>query len=93
MHKVLVTGAAGFVGSALCSRLVFDNKVISTDIAGNCVSRTNITWEQTDLSESNAVTVICAKYSPDVVIHCAGIAHQKIEAIDLATYLRVNSDD
>ena len=38
------------------------------------------------------MAVICEKYSPDVVIHCAGIAHQKIGAVDSATYMRVNSE-
>ena len=44
------------------------------------------------LTNLNSVTAICEKYSPDVVIHCAGIAHQKIGAVDSATYMRVNSE-
>ena len=32
------------------------------------------------------------KYSSDVVIHCAGIAHQKMGAVDSATYMWVNSE-
>ena len=27
-----------------------------------------------------------------MVIHCAGIAHQKIKAVDAVTYMRVNSE-
>ena len=32
--KVLITGAAGFIGSALCRRLASGNKVIGVDITG-----------------------------------------------------------
>jgi len=90
--EVLITGATGFIGNALISRLASDNKVIGTDITENCIGRANITWEQADLSDSDAVAVIFEKYSPDVIIHCAGIAHQKIGAIDFDTYMRVNSE-
>jgi nucleoside-diphosphate-sugar epimerase len=38
------------------------------------------------------VATICEKYSLDVVIHCAGIAHQKIGVVDSDTYMRVNSE-
>jgi len=38
------------------------------------------------------MAAICEKYYPDVVIHCAGIAHQKIGAVDPAKYMRVNSE-
>jgi len=69
-RKVLITGANGFIGRALCGRLASDN----------------------DLTDSDSVAAICEKYSPDVVIHCAGIAHQKIGAVDSATYMRVNSE-
>ena len=44
------------------------------------------------MTDSDSVAAICEKYSPDVVIHCAGIAHQKIGAIDSVTYMRVNSE-
>ncbi len=32
--NVFVTGANGFIGSALCRRLAYDNKVIGVDITG-----------------------------------------------------------
>lgn len=92
MKNILVTGAAGFIGSALCSRLASDNKVIGIDITKGPDKFSNITLEQADLTDFNSVDAICEKYYPNVVIHCAGIAHQKIGVVDLATYLRVNSD-
>jgi len=89
--NILITGANGFIGSALCGRLASGNKVIGVDITGPSDGAFNIAWEQADLIDQDSVSVICEKYSPDVVIHCAGIAHQKIGMVDSATYMRVNS--
>ena len=90
--NVLITGANGFIGSALHNRLASGNKVIGVDITGPADGALNIAWEQADLTDQDFVSVICEKYSPDTVIHCAGIAHQKIGAVDSATYMRVNSE-
>ena len=91
-QTMLVTGVTGFIGQALCGRLSSGNKVIGVDIAGPADGALNISWEQADLTDGDSVAAICEKYSPDVVIHCAGIAHQKIGAVDSATYMRVNSE-
>ncbi len=90
--NTLITGANGFIGRALCSRLASDNKVVGVDITGPPDGALNIAWERTDLTDSDSVAAICEKYSPDVVIHCAGIAHQKIGTVDSVTYMRVNSE-
>jgi len=90
--NVLVTGANGFIGRALCSQLASDNKVVGVDITAPPDGALNIAWERADLTDSDSVAAICEKYFPDVVIHCAGIAHQKIGTIDFATYMRVNSE-
>ena len=90
--NILITGAGGFIGRALCSSLSSSNKVVGIDIAKKDDKSTNIAWEQADLTDSDSVATICEKHSPDVVIHCAGIAHQKIGAIGFDTYMRVNSE-
>ncbi len=90
--NILITGANGFIGKALRSRLASGNKVIGVDITGPVDGRLNIAWEQADLADRDLAVAICDKYSPDVVIHCAGIAHQKIGVVDSATYMRVNSE-
>lgn len=89
---VLVSGAAGFIGSALCSRLSSGNEVIEVDIADLTDKALNIVWEHADLTDSDSVAAICEKYSPDVIIHCAGIAHQKMGAVESFTYMLVNSE-
>lgn len=91
-RNIIIKGSNGFIGSVLCGRLASDNNVIGVDKVST-PSPENFAYEQVDLTEFNSVYAICAKYSPDVVIHCAGIAHQKIGAIDFDTYMRVNSDD
>ena len=90
--NILITGANGFIGKALRGRLASGNKVIGVDITGPAGGALNIAWEQADLTDQDSVSVICEKYSPDVVIHCAGVAHQKIGMVDSATYMRVNSE-
>jgi len=93
MQKYLITGATGFIGKALCYKLSPDNnKVIGIYNTKSPDDHVKISWEQADLTDFNSVTAICEKYLPDVVIHCAGIAHQKIGAVDSATYMRVNSE-
>ena len=89
---IFVTGANGFIGSALCNRLSGYNRVIGIDIKDGSFDSEKIDREHADLTDWDSVASICEKYSPDVVIHCAGIAHQKIGAVDSATYMRVNSE-
>jgi len=90
--NILITGAAGFIGGALCSHFSDDNRVIGADITKGPDRPIHVIWEQIDLTDENAVVAICETYSPDVIIHCAGLAHQKIGAVSTATYMRVNSE-
>ena len=102
---MLITGANGFIGSTLCRRLASDNKVIAVDITVPTEGALNIAWEQADppaspervrwragLTDGDVAAAICERHSPDVVIHCAGIAHQKIGAVDSTAYMRGNSE-
>jgi len=66
--------------------------VVGVDIAKGADKSPNIAWEQADLTDWDSSAEIFEKYSPDVVVHCAGIAHQKIGAVDAAAYMRVNSE-
>lgn len=92
MKNALITGTAGFIGSALCNQLSTKSEVIGVDTAKDPDKSTNNSWEQTDLTDGNSVIAICEKHSPDVVVHCAGIAHQKIGSVDYETYIKVNSE-
>jgi len=90
---IIITGANGFIGRALCQNLSQYDNVLGIDIHKGSFDNKNITWKIADLTDFDIESGIFKKYVSDVVIHCAGIAHQKIGAIDSATYIRVNSDD
>jgi nucleoside-diphosphate-sugar epimerase len=91
MASILITGAIGFIGSAMCDYLS-SYGVIGIDVRGGPLRNRKISWEEVDLTDPVSVAKIFKKYSPDVVIHCAGIAHQKIGTIDAKEYFRVNSE-
>ena len=91
MKNILITGASGFIGRALCQNLSQYNNVLGIDIKKGNFDNEKIDLEQADLTDLDAVTPVCENLSPDVVIHCAGIAHQKIGAVQSSTYMRVNS--
>jgi len=51
--NILITGANGFIGRALRSRLGSGNKVIGVDITSPAEGILNIAWEQADLTDRN----------------------------------------
>jgi nucleoside-diphosphate-sugar epimerase len=59
MKNVIISGARGFIGRALCNRLCYYNKVIGVDITTPTDVGLNITWEQADLTNQDFVPVIC----------------------------------
>jgi len=90
MSKILITGASGFIGSALCHRLASDNKVLGIYNKNRPVNDKNALFVKADLLDLNAIDVLCKNFIPEVVIHTAGIAHQKIGAADSDAYAAVN---
>src|SRR5271156_6932354 len=84
-RKVLVTGGAGFIGSALCRRLVGGGasvlNVDSLTYAGNLQSRAtsgnapNYRFAKIDICDRRAVAQAFADFAPDQVIHLAAESH------------------
>lgn len=71
---ILVTGASGYLGSALCQRLITEGKAV------HGVSRKKrgsdnplIHWWQADLSESGAAEYLLEKTRPKTIIHLAAL--------------------
>ncbi len=92
MKTILITGASGFIGQALCQELSLRYKVIG--LYRGLQSNHQETWVsvKADIEDENALKDVCNKYLPDVVIHCAGLAHQKFSSktsVDL--YEKINS--
>ncbi len=76
MKTVLVTGASGFIGKAVCQALFLKYRIIALDRNPCFDSQCNHISVTADIEDETAMKYICTTYLPDVVIHCAGLAHQ-----------------
>ena len=84
--RVVVTGGAGFIGSAVCRHFVLDlgHEVVTLDkltYAGNLASLEPIAsnpqyeFERIDICDRVAVRNAFSKYQPDAVVHLAAESH------------------
>ncbi len=90
MKTILVTGASGFVGQAVCGQLSPNYHVIGLDTHPGMDSRKKVTFVRADITDQETVRSTLMHYRPDAVIHCAGISHQKIIS-RAGEYDRVNN--
>ena len=83
--KILVTGGAGFIGSAVVRQAVRDgHQVVNLDALtyaaclGNVASVSNApgyVFEQADIRDPAALAAIFARHAPDAVMHLAAESH------------------
>jgi dTDP-glucose 4,6-dehydratase len=84
--RVLVTGGAGFIGSAVCRHFILDlgYEVVVIDkltYAGNLTSLApvegspNYVFEKSDICDADAMKSIFSRYQPDAVVHLAAESH------------------
>jgi dTDP-glucose 4,6-dehydratase len=99
--RVLVTGEAGFIGSAVCSRLMLQHgaSVINVDkltYTANLSSLTPIAgerayvFEQLDICDRDALDGAFAKYEPDSIIHLAAESHVDRSITGPAAFINTN---
>jgi dTDP-glucose 4,6-dehydratase len=84
--RVLVTGGAGFIGSAVCRHFVLDlgHQVLVVDkltYAGNLASLSPVegnpqySMTRADVCDAAAIRDIFSKFKPDAVVHLAAESH------------------
>jgi dTDP-glucose 4,6-dehydratase len=86
MTTILVTGGAGFIGSAVNRHLIndTDHRVINIDkltYAGNLESLTSVgdnpryTFEHVDICDLKEIQRVFTQYQPDIIMHLAAELH------------------
>lgn len=101
--RIIITGGAGFIGSAVCRHFILDlgHEVIVVDkltYAGNMASLARVaanpkfSFEKHDICDAEAMEGIFAKYRPDAVIHLAAESHvdRSISGSDVFVKTNVN---
>jgi dTDP-glucose 4,6-dehydratase len=83
--KILITGGAGFIGSAVVRRAIADgHEVVNLDALTYSANLENVAeaakspryaFEQADVCDEAAVRAIFARHRPDAVMHLAAESH------------------
>ncbi|MFL5296760.1 MAG: dTDP-glucose 4,6-dehydratase [Phenylobacterium sp.] len=83
--KILITGGAGFIGSAVVRRAIADgHEVVNLDVltysanlenVASVADHPNYAFEEADICDQAAVRAIFARHRPDAVMHLAAESH------------------
>ncbi|MFZ7133444.1 MAG: dTDP-glucose 4,6-dehydratase [Eubacteriales bacterium] len=101
MEKILITGGAGFIGSAVIRHLIAntDCEVVNVDkltYAGNLESLSEIennprySFEMADICNLSDISDIFNRHQPDVVMHLAAESHVDRSIEGPETFIRTN---
>jgi len=103
MKTILITGAAGFIGSNLAKVLVSDNKIIGFDNVNGYYdvnlkehrlaqlnNNPNFTFIKGDLADKQVINSIFKQYQPDIVVNLAAQAGVRYSIDNPQAYIDSN---
>ena len=101
MKKILVTGGAGFIGSAVVRHIIENTQdsVVNVDkltYAGNLESLESVennpryTFEQVDICDAKALAHVFEQHKPDAVMHLAAESHVDRSIDGPAAFIETN---
>ena len=103
MRTILITGAAGFIGSNSAEALVSENKISGFDNMNDYYdvslkeyrlekleASDNFTFVKGDLADKQALDAVFAKYKPDVVVNLAAQVGVRYSIYNPQAYISSN---
>jgi len=99
--KILVTGGAGFIGSAVVRHIVQNTQDVVLNVdkltyAGNLESLASVhgheryTFSQTDICDRQTLDRLIADFQPDAIMHLAAESHVDRSISGPATFIETN---
>lgn len=75
-RRILVTGASGFLGSRLCSRLVAARaEVHAISRVARVSTDANLHWRQADVEDLDSARKLVSEVEPDEIFHFGGLVN------------------